>query len=215
VTRAGYDRASGKCAGRSQPGAQALMAWCLATYDNASNLGIYACRSVRGGTSKSVHADGRALDVAFPLDRGLANSSGHDLSARLTAHADVLGIQLVIYDRSVWSSKTKRWAPHTGASGPHLDHVHIEITWAAARGPEALTVEEIKRYLGPPIAPPEDDMPRYKDWPDEDKMLLAADVANAVIALLGEKEPSTLAGDRLLKAAHAASHLHSHFGLKD
>ena len=43
------------------------MAWCLATYDNASNLGIYVCRPVRGGTSKSVHADGRADDVAFPV----------------------------------------------------------------------------------------------------------------------------------------------------
>ena len=166
MPRAGYDKASGVCAGRSQPGAQALMAWALATYDNASNLGIYNCRNARGSTNKSVHADGRALDVAFPLDDGLANPIGHDLCARLTAHADVTGVQLVIFDGAIWTSKTKKWAkhcghagatgPHTRCSGPHRDHVHVEITWAAAKGVEALTVAEIQRLLGPPIAPPED-----------------------------------------------------------
>lgn len=173
MTRAGYDRASGTCAGRSQPGAQALMAWALATYDNASNLGIYNCRNARGSTNKSVHADGRADDIAFPLDHGLANPSGHDLAARLVAHADPLGIQLVIYDNAIWTSTSKKWkkhcghagatGPHAKCSGPHLDHLHVEITWAAARGPEALTVSEITRLLGPPIAPPEDDMTPAQD----------------------------------------------------
>lgn len=206
MSRAGYDPASGSCAGRSQPGALALMAWCLAAYEPAGNLGIYNCRNTRGGTSKSVHADGRALDVAFPLDTGgLANPLGHDLAARLVARNAALGIQCVIYDRMIWTSRRPKWmqhcphpdarSPHLGCSGPHLDHVHIELTWAASKGPFALTVEDVSRALGP-VAPAEADMT------DEEHGWLAR-IHHEVAA--GDTKSSTVTQmlERLTKAVEA------------
>lgn len=135
------------------------MHWALLNYSGARNLGIYNCRNTRGGTSKSVHADGRALDVAFPLLDGGANDLGHDLAARLVLNHQALGVQLVIFDRMLWSSVNRTWrkhcghpgakGPHAGCSGPHLDHVHIELTWDASKN-RPLTAERIEAILGPP-----------------------------------------------------------------
>lgn len=174
----GYDPASGTCAGKSQPGARALMAWALDTFVDARNLGIYVCRAVRGGTAKSVHADGRAGDTAFPLDGGLANPHGHDLAALLVLNAERLGVQLVIFDQLIWTSKSRTWrahcghrdarGPHDRCSGPHLDHVHWELTWDAARN---LTRADIDQIFGDTTPPPEDDMAA---WSEQDSENLAA-----------------------------------------
>lgn len=80
--------------------------------------------------------------------------------------------------------------------------------------PDGLVLSTEQAAVADIMQSEEDDM-RYKDWPLEDKMLLANDITNAVLTKLGEKDPTTTAGDRLKKAAHASQHLHDHAGLTD
>lgn len=132
-----------RCVGSARPGARALMAFLLATHPKASSAGIYSCRNVRGGSSTSCHAEGRALDVHFP---GHANPAGAELVQQLRPIAAQLGIQAIIFNRTIWSAKSpgKAGRRYTGAN-PHYDHVHIELTRSAA---EKLTKATIKAVLG-------------------------------------------------------------------
>lgn len=130
------------CVGAATPGARALMRWILDTYPRASSAGIYNCRSVAGTSSKSAHAEGRALDVHFP---GHADPAGTKLVQRLRPQAARLGIQALIWNRTIWSAKSPAAAgrPYLGAH-PHYDHVHIELT---RRAGERLTLATIRHVL--------------------------------------------------------------------
>lgn len=141
---AGWYPATG-CTNGPGEGARALMRYVLDEFNRAKNWGIYNCRSTRSGGSYSPHAEGRAIDVAFPQDRnGNGSEYGHDLvNAILEAGPDKLGVQAIIYDRTIWSAKSPNGRPYTGAS-PHYDHVHIEITRAAA---DDLTLATVRSVL--------------------------------------------------------------------
>lgn len=134
------------------PGARALMKVILARHPRARNLGIYAPRNVRGAGSLSLHAEGRAGDTGFPMDDGRGSAAGYELVEELRENAGDLGVQAIIYDRRIWSAKSpgRKGRPYTGAA-PHFDHVHWELTRAAASG---LTVARIKRILGAAVEPP-------------------------------------------------------------
>lgn len=119
------------------------MAWALDHHPKARNLGIYNCRNVRGGSSMSCHAEGRALDVGFPMVGGRGSAAGRELVKQLLPRAAALGIQTVIYDRVIYSAKSPKGRRYTG-SNPHYDHVHIELTRMAA---EKLTKATIKAAL--------------------------------------------------------------------
>lgn len=136
-------QAASRCTGAATPGARALMKWALDTHPEATNLGIYCCRNVRGSASEmSCHAEGRASDVGFP---GRGNPAGHRLVQQLRPHAAELGVQAIIFDRTIWSAKSPGPAgrPYTGAN-PHYDHVHVELTRTAAT---KLTVATIRYVL--------------------------------------------------------------------
>lgn len=138
------------CVGSAQPGARALMKWCLTEYPAAYNLGLYSCRPVRGGAAMSGHAEGRAGDTGFPLVEGKANPAGHRLVQQLRPHAAELGVQAIIFDRRIWSAKSPGRAgrPYTGVH-PHRDHVHWELTRRAA---SRLTLATIRHVLEPVTA---------------------------------------------------------------
>lgn len=135
-----------RCVGSARPGARALMKWCLSAHPTARNLGIYCCRNVRGGSDMSCHAEGRADDVGFPMVNGKANPQGYRLVEELRPVAKELGIQAIIFNRTIWSAKSpgKAGRPYHGAN-PHLDHVHIELTRTAA---EKLTLATIRHVAG-------------------------------------------------------------------
>jgi peptidoglycan hydrolase-like protein with peptidoglycan-binding domain len=142
-----------RCTDGPEPGAKALMAYILENFQNARNLGIYNCRTVRGGTTTSPHGEGRALDVGFPLGSdGKGSTYGHALvEALLDAGPSKLGIQAIIYDRRIWSAKSPSGRDYTGVH-PHYDHVHFEITRTAAA---AITLATVRNVLGGQITEPE------------------------------------------------------------
>lgn len=129
------------CTGSATQGAQALMRFIIERYDSkgAGNWGIYNCRSVRGGSDTSLHAEGRALDVGFPL----GDPDGDDLLKRLLRVPGRLGIQAIIYERRIYSALSPDGRPYTGVA-PHYDHLHIELTREAGA---RLTYETVKRVL--------------------------------------------------------------------
>lgn len=138
------------CTSGPQPGAKALMAWVLGAYGplGARNLGIYNCRSVRGGSTTSLHGEGRACDFGFPL----RDPDGNVLAEALRLNSGELGIQCVIYERRIWSAKYAHsgWRPYKGAN-PHDDHLHVELSWWAASN---LTVARIQSILGAQVLKP-------------------------------------------------------------
>jgi peptidoglycan hydrolase-like protein with peptidoglycan-binding domain len=59
-------------------------------------------------------------------------ADGRALVDLLGSHADGLGLQCIIYDRTIWSAIAPDGRPYGGVN-PHYDHLHIELTWQAAR----------------------------------------------------------------------------------
>lgn len=134
------------CTGGPAAGTGALLAWLQTTQaPPGSSLGIYNCRNVRGSSTKSLHGEGRALDWGVPVGTGPTGTVlGHDLVDMLGTHAHIIGIQCIIYDRTIWSRVSPNGRPYTGAS-PHFDHLHIELTRAAAGN---LTLTTVTDTLG-------------------------------------------------------------------
>lgn len=143
--------AGSHCSGSATPGARALMAWCLEQFPVATNGGIYVCRPVRGGTSLSLHAVGRAGDVMFPLVAGNPNPNGLRLVQLLRPKAAQLGVQCLIWNRRIWSAKSPGVAgrPYNGVN-PHHDHVHFELSPTAGLH---LTKATVKAVMGAIVTP--------------------------------------------------------------
>jgi hypothetical protein len=135
--------AASRCSGRIQPGAASLMSWCvLESKTGGKNWGIYNCRQTAGG-SRSVHGDGRALDIGYS---GVSNPAGTRLVQRLLPHVGRLGIQRIIWNRRVWDARSPGGRAYGGGGlSPHTDHVHIELTWASARQLNLATIRAVMR----------------------------------------------------------------------
>jgi hypothetical protein len=133
---------AGPCTGSTPSGSSAFVEWAVRDFGRgARNWGIYNCRSVRGpSTNRSLHGEGRAVDIGFS---GVANPAGTQLLNLLLPKVGELGIQMIIWNRKIYSARYPRGARYTGVS-PHTDHLHIEFTWQAARG---LTRDKIRRIV--------------------------------------------------------------------
>ncbi len=135
-------------AGGPTPGALALRRYCLARWDFASFMGLYNPRNVRGGRRLSHHAEGRALDIGIPtLDGGRAADAekGMQIIDALGGGAHRLGIDHLIYDRTIWSPRKPEGRPYTGVH-PHFDHIHLGMTRSAGA---SLNLATIISVLGP------------------------------------------------------------------
>lgn len=140
---ASYDGAT-ECTGGPSAGAAALLAWleCNSAPPGRS-LGIYNCRTVRGSSTRSLHGEGRALDWGLPLGAdGKGTAHGRALVDLLGAHAHLLGVQCVIYDRRIWSRRSPDGRDYGGAS-PHYDHLHIELSRSSARDLNLATIVDV------------------------------------------------------------------------
>jgi hypothetical protein len=88
----------------------------------------YSCRPNTANKSQlSVHGTGRALDIfASP-------TVGDQVANHLVNNAAALGIQLVIWNRTIWQVRsTGASSKAYGGPNPHTDHVHAEVTKAVA-----------------------------------------------------------------------------------
>jgi len=138
TTRLTYDDApawgDGDCAGGMTSGAKKLAARLSRDFD-AQILRVegYACRPNTADESRmSIHGTGRALDIFIPKSGGSAdNTKGDAVANWLVENSQRVGVQLVIWDRTVWM--VKRADKAYGGPHPHDDHIHVEITEEAAR----------------------------------------------------------------------------------
>jgi hypothetical protein len=149
-----------RCTDGPTPGAKALMAYFLGQFGSqgGKNLGIYNCRSVRGGTTTSLHGEGRACDLGINPH---AAPYGTLLAEQLRLQSAELGVQCLIWNGRIWSGAypDAGWRVYTGTNA-HVDHIHLELTRAAAT---SLTVQKIQSVLQPAVAlraaaPVEDEM---------------------------------------------------------
>lgn len=124
------------------------MAWFLGAFGSqgGKNLGIYNCRTVRGGSTTSLHGEGRACD--FGINPHGA-PYGTLLADRLRMVSGELGIQCIIWNRRIWSGSypDAGWRAYSGTN-PHLDHIHLELSKASGR---SLTSVQVHRVLSPVV----------------------------------------------------------------
>ncbi len=124
------------CSGGLTPGAIELKDFLSQAFPQIWHIGGYNCRPIRGSTTvMSVHGTGRALDLHIALDGGDAdNGAGDPVGNWLIVHAQEIGIQYIIWDHLSWKadrpvgSKDRDY----GGVNPHIDHLHVEISPAAA-----------------------------------------------------------------------------------
>ena len=148
-----------------RPGLRVLVAWLERQSERALwNNGTFANRAVRGKSSLSVHATGRAADLSYRKmeKKGKVNGRKHAVRVMdfLVKNADKLGIELIIdyypepygrtwrCDRNAW----KKYITPTVSGAPHGDWIHIEISPAMADNPEQM--EQELNYIGalPPLS---------------------------------------------------------------
>jgi hypothetical protein len=140
-------QAATHCTAGATPGARALMRWELDHHDMAYNLGIFSCRDIAGTHDFSCHAEGRADDVGVHLVNHKPNPVGYTIVRELRPHASHMGIQVIIFNKTIWSAKSSGFdgRPYPG-SNPHLDHVHVELT---RLGGAQLNLATIMRWARP------------------------------------------------------------------
>lgn len=143
-----------ECTSGPTDGARALLAWALEAFPHTSSLGIYNCRSVRGGATTSLHGEGRAVDIGVPVVVGRGHDVGHDIVTTLGQHGRRLGVQCAIFAREIWSARSPNGRPYDGVA-PHWNHVHVELTWPAA---SRLNLATLRAVTGTSTTTSEDDM---------------------------------------------------------
>jgi hypothetical protein len=138
TVRVAYDDApkwtgSAACGGKLLPGGHKLGEYLLDHFAVVTSVGGYACRRNTADASRmSVHGTGRALDVFIPTVGGAAdNGQGDKVANWLVMHAQQIGVQLVIWDHSIWRSNGTNDGAY-GGPNPHVDHIHVELTNEAA-----------------------------------------------------------------------------------
>jgi hypothetical protein len=136
--RVAYDEApkwtnAAACGGKLLPGGHKLGEYLVDQFDAVTSVGGYACRRNTADSSRmSVHGTGRALDVFIPTAAGAAdNSKGDKVANWLVLHAQKIGVQLVIWDKTIWRSNGRNDGAY-GGPNPHADHIHVELSIDAA-----------------------------------------------------------------------------------
>ena len=118
---------------KTKPGTKVLAEYLKNNFEGAKSYGGYSCRQNTANSSQlSVHGTGRAIDLFVPLDGGEAdNDLGDEIADWLLENSSAIGIQLVIWDQSIWSSGRATECRSYGGPHPHRDHLHIELNTSA------------------------------------------------------------------------------------
>lgn len=152
VTEGGPWTGTSGCSGGLTAGAQVMRSYLLEHFPQVTSIGGYACREIVGLPGQmSVHGTGRALDIHVPTIGGDAdNDAGDPIANWLVENAEYLGIQRVIWDRTMWTAYPppyRRVEPYDWeGSSPHYDHLHVELSVEASAQGTA--------FFSGPMAPP-------------------------------------------------------------
>ena len=126
-----YESVGTVCTGFARPGTKNLLTAANDLWDYSMSFGIYNCRLSTAGSQLSMHAEGRAADIGFPVIAGEPHPTAYDLFGVLRTNAWELGIQYIIFDRRSYSKAYPWGKPYLGPN-PHIDHLHVEQTREAA-----------------------------------------------------------------------------------
>ncbi len=119
---------------QNQPAPTHAIRMIRANFPKVANLGIYVCREIKGTSTKSAHAQGRALDIGVNAHRPAEKVVGDGLFHALIHAAHESGIDNVIWNRQIWSVEKGGPRPWVGnysngaPRNPHTDHIHVEWT---------------------------------------------------------------------------------------
>lgn len=128
------------------------------------NNGTYVNRPMRGKTSLSVHATGRAADISWRKvspDKGKKNGREHAERAMefVVKHAEALGLEMCIdyfpkpYGKA-WRCDRNSWQVYeseTVHGAPNGDWFHVEVSPEMAKKPEAIREVFAKHWVAQPI----------------------------------------------------------------
>jgi peptidoglycan hydrolase-like protein with peptidoglycan-binding domain len=126
----------GHCSGTFTSGAKILRDYLRQNFPAISDIGGYNCRpNTANNKETSVHGVGRALDIYIPIIDGQANAQAGDPIANwLVEHAQEIGIQYIIWNRTKWNGSIRKGRKdgQYGGPKPHADHIHAELNLDAA-----------------------------------------------------------------------------------
>jgi hypothetical protein len=119
---------------QNQPAPTHAIRMIHANFPQVKNLGIYVPRTIKGTTTPSAHAEGRALDIGLNALKPEEKVVGDAIFHGLIRAAHKSGIDNVIWNHEIWSvahGGPRPWGGHykNGApKNPHTDHIHVEWT---------------------------------------------------------------------------------------
>ena len=121
------------CTGTFLPGTARLGNFLKRNWPDIFQVGGYSCRQNTANPNEtSVHGLGRALDLSLRQNGSQANPIGNEIADWLLRHADTIGVQLIIWDRTIWNSRNPDEVRPYGGPVPHTDHLHVELNEDAA-----------------------------------------------------------------------------------
>ena len=176
-----YDPArpmSQPAAGHDQIGLVRLKDYTLGRW-GGTNLGIYNNRTIRGGTSASVHRDGRAWDYKAQSYQMLS-----EVWTFWIANADALNIQEIHDYAGNRAGEQRAWRTGVGwhsanvGAGPLGPYTHVERNWDGAK--DARTVPEIITGTTTFRPPTPEESDGLDMTPDELKEAVESAVLNAL-----------------------------------
>ncbi len=130
-----YTGAPASCSGTFLAGTRDFAEFLKREFAGAVSYGGYACRANSASPNQlSVHASGRAIDLAVPRSGGDAdNDLGDPIAEYLIMNAQAIGVEFVIWDRTDWGAfrSAPKARAYTGPV-PHTDHLHIELSPSAS-----------------------------------------------------------------------------------
>lgn len=99
---------------------------------SAGSLGCFNPGSLAGG-APSLHADGRAEDVALNANDAAQRARGDDLMNWLVRNADRLGVQEILWRGFIWSCRRRSEGIRFGVQqAAHMNHVHVGVGYHTA-----------------------------------------------------------------------------------
>jgi hypothetical protein len=98
-----------------------------ANFPECGSDGIYSPRNIPGSRNRSLHAEGRALDIRLNALKPDEKRIADGLLNIFIECASELDAQEIIWNRQIWSQGRPFLHLYVGLK-PHVDHIHLGFT---------------------------------------------------------------------------------------